>query len=171
MSQTTLVSSLEPAAELRQIRLALRLSQRKFSRLLGVHHVTLNRWEHAFYPVPHVALHLARALSERQTQDATTPPAPYVLPMADAVGIQLEPAEACAWAHLGDCAEACFQFQATVDTRHYLQGEACTTHLYQLYDVLIVRLRAEVRKRAVHRKAALKHARRRYAEQKAAKRR
>jgi DNA-binding transcriptional regulator YiaG len=55
-------------AELRRIRKRLGLTQRQFSALVGVHLVTVKKWEASMRRIPNTTAKLIRLLAARQTR-------------------------------------------------------------------------------------------------------
>jgi transcriptional regulator with XRE-family HTH domain len=128
--------TLTPADELLALRLGLERTQVAFAAELGVHPVTLCRWEHGDSLVPESILRLARFLGEGRTL-----PAAFVPPDAEAVGLHLAAAERCNWVEHGACTPPYWRFTAPVAPNRYLEGDTCDRHLRFVYEALITRLK------------------------------
>jgi DNA-binding XRE family transcriptional regulator len=134
-----------PGAELRGIRQHLRLTQTGFARRLGVHAVSLGRWETGTRPVPATVMRLARCLAlmhvphQAFIPDNGNPDEPIV---------HVEPGtDRCHWPR-GDgvaCGGATYRLLCRLSRRRCLVTTACRQHLWPAYEAVETRIIAKVR--------------------------
>jgi transcriptional regulator with XRE-family HTH domain len=154
--------TMSPGAELRAIRQHLGLTQPVFARQLGVHAISLCRWERGSRPVPATVLLFARLLI------ATRPP-PHLL-LLDTMPDKAHPDEPiihvehsferCHWPRADgvECTAPTLRLTCQLSRRRHLVTTACQQHLWPAYEAIDTRIVAKV-KAEQHRQACLRRKR------------
>ena len=132
-SPTVRESANQHGRELRAIRQHLGMSQRECATRLGVHSVSLSKWERGTKSVPLTVLYLARFLVL-----SSTPPSAF-LPMVstrDLPLMTLSLGRACL-GYGSDCQGQCYTLEALLSRRRGLEARACTAHLPLAYETMV----------------------------------
>jgi transcriptional regulator with XRE-family HTH domain len=132
-------------AELRNIRPHLRLNQTLFAHRLGVHAVSMSRWERGSRPTPLSIIRLARLLVLTHVPHQTFMPN-VVSP--DEPIVHVEPGtERCHWPRADGvaCGGATYRLTCQVSRRRCLVTTACRQHLWPAYEAVETRIIAKLK--------------------------
>jgi DNA-binding XRE family transcriptional regulator len=142
-------STMSPGAELRTIRQHLGLTQPAFAHQLGVHAISLCRWERGTRPVPGTVMLLARLLLAIRPKPSVFLPETMLDPVRpDAPMVHVEHSlERCHWPQADGtpCQAPTLRLICRMSRRRHLVTTACHQHLWPAYAAIDTRIVAKVK--------------------------